>query len=63
MLLVHGTSNISIEEVELHVDDDENDYFDKGKFMISQINKELSSIIFIDILKLWLSNCEFTPGP
>lgn len=63
MLLVHGTSNISIEEVELHVDDEENDYFDKGKFMISQINKELSSIIFIDILKLWLSNCEFTPGP
>lgn len=63
MLLVHGTSNISIEEVELHVDDEENDYFDNGKFMISQINKELSSIIFIDILKLWLSNCEFTPGP
>lgn len=63
MLLVHGTSNISIEEVELHVDDEENDYFDKGKFMISQINKELSSIIFIDILKLWLSNCEFTPRP
>lgn len=29
MLLVHGTSNISIEEVELHVDDEENDYFDK----------------------------------
>lgn len=53
MLLVHGTSNISIEEVELHVDDEENDYFDKGKFMISQINKELSSIIFIDILKVW----------
>lgn len=63
MLLVHGTYNISIEEVELHVDVEENDYFDKGKFMISQINKELSSIIFINILKLWLSNCEFTPGP
>lgn len=55
MLLVHGTSNISIEEVELHVDDEENDYFDKGKFMISQINKELSSIIFIDILKLYMA--------
>lgn len=62
MLLVHGTYNISIEEVELDVDQ-ENDYFDKGKFMISQIDKELSSIIFINILKLWLSNCEFTPGP
>lgn len=29
MLFVHGTYNISIEEVELHVDVEENDYFDK----------------------------------